>query len=68
MADLFGMAAIFKEHTVATQQPEDGDTGIGGAPDATPTEISASGLSRRRFGKAGAGVSAGVIMTLVSQP
>jgi hypothetical protein len=53
---------------VATQQPEDGDTGKGGAPDATPTEISASGLSRRRFGKAGAGVSAGVIMTLVSQP
>lgn len=53
---------------MATQQPEDGDTGKGGAPDATPTEISASGLSRRRFGKAGAGVSAGVLMTLVSQP
>lgn len=62
------MAAIFKEHIVATQQPEDGGTGKGGAPDATPTEINASGLSRRQFAKAGAGASAGVIMTLVSQP
>lgn len=53
---------------MATQQPEDGDTGKGAAPDPTPPAISASGLSRRRFGKAGAGVSAGVIMTLVSQP
>lgn len=53
---------------MATQQPEDGEAGKGGAPDATPTEISASGLSRRRFAKAGAGASAGVIMTLVSQP
>jgi hypothetical protein len=67
-ADRFGMAAIFKEYTVATQQPEDGGTGKGGAPDATPTEINASGLSRRQFAKAGAGASAGVIMTLVSQP
>lgn len=53
---------------MATQQPEHGGTGKGGAPDATPTEINASGLSRRRFAKAGAGASAGVIMTLVSQP
>jgi hypothetical protein len=68
MADRSGTAANFKEYTVATQQPEDRDTGKGVAPDAAPTAISASGLSRRRFGKAGAGVSAGVIMTLVSQP
>lgn len=67
MADLFGTAAIFKDTTVATQQPENGDTGNGGAPDATPTEISVSGLSRRRF-TTRAGASAGVIMTLVSQP
>ncbi|HEU4373003.1 MAG TPA: hypothetical protein VFS02_05915 [Telluria sp.] len=53
---------------MATQQPEDRDTGKGVAPDAAPTALSASGLSRRRFGKAGAGVSAGVLMTLVSQP
>lgn len=67
MVDRSWTAAIFKEHIVATQQPEDGNTGIGGAPDALPTEIGASGLSRRRFAKAGAG-AAGVIMTLVSQP
>ena len=53
---------------MATLHHEDGETGKGGAPDATPTEISASGLSRRQFAKAGAGASAGVIMTLVSQP
>jgi hypothetical protein len=67
MADRFGTAAIFKEHTVATQQPEDSETGKGGAPDATPTELSASGLARRGFAKLGAGAG-GVLLTLASQP
>lgn len=53
---------------MVTQQPDSGETGKGGAPDAIPTDMSASGLSRRRFAKVGAGASAGVIMTLVSQP
>lgn len=52
---------------MATQQPEDSDTGTGGAPDATPTELSASGLSRRGFAKLGAGAG-GVLLTLASQP
>lgn len=52
---------------MATQQPEDSETGKGGAPDATPTEISASGLSRRGFAKLGAGAG-GVLLTLASQP
>ena len=66
-ADLFGTAAIIKEYTVSTQQPEDSETGKGGAPDATPTELSASGLSRRGFAKLGAGAG-GVLLTLASQP
>jgi hypothetical protein len=65
--DRFGTAAIFKEHTVATQQPEDSETGKGGAPVATPAELSASGLSRRGFAKLGAGAG-GVLLTLASQP
>lgn len=52
---------------MATQQPEDSETGKGDAPNATPTALSASGLSRRSFAKLGAGAG-GVILTLASQP
>ena len=67
MAGRFGAAAFIKEHTVATQQPEDSETGKGAAANATPTELSASGLSRRGFAKLGAGAG-GVLLTLASQP
>lgn len=52
---------------MATLHPEDGDTGNGGAAGASPTELSASGLSRRGFTKLGMGAG-GVILTLASQP
>lgn len=67
MADPLGMAAIFKEYTVANQEPDDGVTGEGGAPGATPAPLTAAGVSRRSFAKLGMGAG-GVILTLASQP
>lgn len=52
---------------MATLHREDDDTSVGGARNATPTELSASGLSRRGFAKLGTG-AAGIILTLTSQP
>lgn len=51
---------------MAILHPED-DTGNGNASGAAPSELSASGLSRRGFARLGTGAG-GVLLTLVSQP
>jgi hypothetical protein len=53
-------------HVANLEQP-DGD-GKFSAADAIPAGMSAKGAARRRFAKAGAGASAGAILTLASQP
>jgi hypothetical protein len=52
---------------VVNQEPDDGVTGEGGAPGATPAPLTAAGVSRRGFAKLGMGAG-GVILTLTSQP
>jgi hypothetical protein len=49
------------------QQPDEEGSKLP-AIDVAPAEMGASGAGRRRFAKAGMGASAGVIMTLASQP
>lgn len=49
------------------QQPERGDGKLP-VPENIPAGMSAKGAARRRFAKAGAGASAGAILTLASQP
>ena len=48
-------------------QPDE-DAGKLSVPEHGPATISAKGASRRRFAKAGMGVSGGVLLTLASQP
>jgi hypothetical protein len=53
---------------VAKLKQSEGEGGKLPAADSAPAGMTATGAARRRFAKAGAGASAGVIMTLASQP
>jgi hypothetical protein len=53
---------------VSNQQPTDAEGGAVPTAADLPAAMTPSGTSRRRFAKSGAGVSAGVLLTLASQP
>jgi hypothetical protein len=53
---------------VSNQRPTDAEGGAVPAAADLPAAMTPSGASRRRFAKSGAGVSAGVLLTLASQP
>lgn len=61
------MLRSIKGTDVTTNQPQDRIPGESGASGESAPAITAKGLSRRRFGRAGLGAS-GVLMTLASQP
>lgn len=59
---------FIEDHNVTNEKHTDAEGSTLPVPGDIPAGMTASGAQRRRFAKAGAGASAGVLLTLASQP